>query len=56
MGSLSQMALNEIKIPFPPLSIQQAIATHIHGLREAAKQLEEEAKTIMEAAKVEVEK
>lgn len=48
--------LEKLKIPLPRPSIQKEIAAHISALRENAKASEEEAKTIIEVAKAEVEK
>ena len=44
-----------IKIPLPPLNIQNEIASHIQALRDEAKQLKQEAKEILKKAKDEVE-
>ena len=46
----------KIQIPLPPLSVQEEIATHITGIRAAAKQLQAGAKTELETAKIAVEK
>lgn len=55
MGSLSQEAVLNMKIPLPPLEKQNEIAQHIQSVREQAKQLQNDAKTILEQAKKEVE-
>lgn len=47
--------ISTIKIPLPPLAKQQEIASHIYSIRQQAKQLQEEGKTILENAKKEVE-
>lgn len=47
--------ISTIKIPLPPLAKQQEIANHIYSIRQQAKQLQEEGKTILENAKKEVE-
>lgn len=47
--------ISTIKVPLPPLAKQQEIANHIYGIRQQAKQLQEEGKTILENAKKEVE-
>lgn len=46
---------NALKIPLPPLSIQQKISAEISARRENAKQLKKEAGEILEMAKREVE-
>lgn len=43
--------ISTIKIPLPPLAKQQEIANHIYSIRQQAKQLQEEGKTILENAK-----
>ena len=48
--------LRNIKIPLPPLEKQTEIADHISALRLQAKQLQHEAQTELERAKVEVER
>lgn len=45
----------EQAIVVPPLAKQQEIANHIYGIRQQAKQLQEEGKTILENANKEVE-
>lgn len=48
--------LIKLNIPVPPIEIQKRITTHIFELREKAKQLEIEAKEVLENAKKEIEK
>ena len=48
--------LIKLNIPVPPIDIQERITTHIFELREKAKQLETEAKQVLENAKQEIEK
>lgn len=47
--------ISTIKIPLPPFTKQQEIANHIYAIRQQAKQLQEEGKSILENAKKEVE-
>ena len=47
--------ISTIKIPLPPFTKQQEIANHINAIRQQAKQLQEEGKSILESAKKEVE-
>lgn len=47
--------ISTIQIPLPSLTKQQEIANHIYGIRQRAKQLQEEGKSILENAKKEVE-
>lgn len=47
--------LRSLPIPLPPLQKQKEIAQHIQSIREQAKQLQNDAKTILEQAKKEVE-
>lgn len=47
--------ISSIKIPLPPFTKQQEIANHINAIRQQAKQLQEEGKSILESAKKEVE-
>lgn len=47
--------ISTIKIPLPPFVKQQEIANHIYAIRQQAKQLQEEGKSILENAKKEVE-
>lgn len=48
--------LIKLNIPVPPIDIQERITTHIFELREKAKQLETEAKEVLDNAKQEIEK
>ena len=48
--------LIKLNIPVPPIDIQERITTHIFELREKAKQLETEAKEVLDNAKKEIEK
>ncbi len=48
--------LIKLNIPVPPIDIQEKITTHIFELREKAKQLETEAKEVLENAKQEIER
>ncbi|TLD80949.1 restriction endonuclease subunit S [Helicobacter sp. MIT 05-5293] len=48
--------LESLKIPLPPLLIQEQIADEITHRRDKAKKLQQEAKEILESAKKEVEK
>jgi len=48
--------LIKLNIPVPPIEIQERITTHIFELREKAKQLETEAKEVLDNAKKEIEK
>ena len=54
--NISDNHLMSIKIPLPPLETQNEIAEHITNIRQKAKQLEQEAETILKQAKQEVEK
>lgn len=47
--------ISTIKIPLPPFVKQQEIADHIFAIRQQAKQLQEEGKSILENVKKEVE-
>ncbi|BES61135.1 restriction endonuclease subunit S [Dysgonomonas capnocytophagoides] len=47
--------LRSLPIPLPPLEKQNEIAQHIQSIREQAKQLQNDAKAILEQAKQEVE-
>ena len=47
--------ISTIKIPLPPFAKQKEIANHINAIRQQAKQLQEEGKSILENAKKEVE-
>lgn len=48
--------LESLKIPLPPLRVQEQIADEITHRRDRAKNLQQEAKEILESAKMEVEK
>lgn len=48
--------LIKLNIPVPPIDIQERITTHIFELRDKAKQLETEAKEVLDNAKKEIEK
>jgi type I restriction enzyme S subunit len=48
--------LIKLNIPLPPIDIQERMTTHIFELREKAKQLETEAKEVLDNAKKEIEK
>ena len=48
--------IKNLKIPLPPLAIQNEISSHIQSLREEAKLLKKEAKEVLKSAKDEVEK
>lgn len=48
--------LIKLNIPVPPIDIQERITTHIFELRDKAKQLETEAKEVLEKAKQDIEK
>jgi restriction endonuclease S subunit len=48
--------LIKLNIPLPPVDIQERITTHIFELRDKAKQLESEAKEVLDNAKREIEK
>ncbi|MFV0419161.1 MAG: restriction endonuclease subunit S [Dysgonomonas sp.] len=52
---VSSSFFKELSIPFPPLEKQNEIAKHIQSIREQAKQLQNDAKAILEQAKQEVE-
>jgi type I restriction enzyme M protein len=54
--ALDYTAIRSLKIPLPPLSIQQKIAEEVTSRRERAKKLNEEAKEILAKAKEKVEK
>ncbi|MDQ7085316.1 MAG: restriction endonuclease subunit S [Sulfurovum sp.] len=53
--NLNTTELKSIKIPLPPLDIQNEIASHIQSLRDEAKFLQKEAKEVLKFAKNEVE-
>lgn len=53
---LTKDVVKNLQIPLPPLEKQDEIAQHIQSIREQAKQLQNDAKAILEQAKQEVEK
>ncbi|RDU62293.1 restriction endonuclease subunit S [Helicobacter sp. MIT 14-3879] len=55
MASINQSELLNLKIPLPPLEIQQQIADEITHRRDKAKNLQQEAKEILKSAKKEIE-
>lgn len=55
-GHLSPSDIGNILIPLPPLEKQTEIADHISALRLQARQLQHEAQTELERAKIEVER
>lgn len=52
---VSSSFLENFNLPLPTLAKQQEIANHINAIRQQAKQLQEEGKSILENAKKEVE-
>jgi restriction endonuclease S subunit len=54
--NISETDIMKIKIPLPPLEKQTEIADHISALRSQAKQLQQEAQTELEQAKIKVER
>ncbi|TLD84002.1 restriction endonuclease subunit S [Helicobacter sp. MIT 11-5569] len=56
MASINQSEFLNLKIPLPPIEIQEQIAKEISQRREKAKALQIESKAILESAKKEVEK
>lgn len=52
---VSASFLENFNLPLPPFIKQQEIANHIYAIRQQAKQLQEEGKSILENAKKEVE-
>ena len=48
--------LENFNLPLPPKEKQIEIANHVYALRQQAKELQEEGKTILENAKLEVER
>lgn len=52
---INTQTINRLKIPLPPLPIQEEIAVHIQSIRERAKQLEIEARAEVEQVKTEIE-
>ena len=53
---LNNNNLKSLKIPLPPLAIQNEISSHIQSLREEAKLLKKEAKEVLKSSKDEVER
>jgi restriction endonuclease S subunit len=53
---LNNQQLGEIKIPLPPLQIQNNIANEVKARMQKAEQLQKEAKTVLEEAKERVER
>jgi type I restriction enzyme M protein len=53
---INQTSVKKILIPLPPLSIQNKIAEHIELIRDESTTLKQEAKKVLEEAKMEVEK
>ncbi len=56
MSSINREALLNLKIPLPPLSVQNKIAEEVKRRMQKAEQLQKEAKEELEKAKQEVEK
>ncbi len=56
MSSINKGQLNKLKIPLPPLSVQNKIAEEVKKRMQKAEQLQKEAKENLEKAKQEVEK
>ncbi len=56
MSSINREALLSLKIPLPPLEIQNKIAEEVKVRMQKAKRLQEEAKSILEEAKEKVER
>lgn len=56
MGHLSQEVLLQIKIPLPPIAVQNKIAEEVKSRMQKAEQLNREAKEELEKAKQEVER
>lgn len=55
INNLNFNMLRRLQIPLPPLEKQNEIAQHIQSIREQAKQLQNDAKAILEQAKKEIE-
>jgi len=55
MSAINRNALLNLKIPFPPLNVQDKISNVVEKRLERAKQLQKEAKEILEKAKQKVE-
>lgn len=56
MGSLSQEAVNSLKVILPPIEKQNEIAKHISSVELKVKQLKKEAKNTLEIAKQDIER
>jgi type I restriction enzyme S subunit len=56
MSAINREALLSLKIPLPPLSVQNKIADEVKKRMQKAEQLQKEAKEELEKAKLEVEK
>ena len=54
-ANINAQEYRSMPIPLPPIVKQKDIANHIYAIRQQAKQLQEEGKTILETAKKEVE-
>ncbi|MBD5583655.1 MAG: restriction endonuclease subunit S, partial [Clostridia bacterium] len=54
-GNITIPVINNFHIPLPPLVVQEQIAKEIAHRRERAKNLQQEAKEILESAKKQVE-
>ncbi len=54
-ANINAQEYRSMPIPLPPIVKQKDIANHIYAIRQQAKQLQEEGKTILENAKKEVE-
>ena len=54
-ANINAQEYRSMPIPLPPIVKQKEIANHIYAIRQQAKQLQEEDKTILENAKKEVE-
>ena len=54
-ANINAQEYRSMPIPLPPIVKQKEIANHIYAIRQQAKQLQEEGKTILENAKKEVE-
>jgi restriction endonuclease S subunit len=55
-GNITIPTIKSLKIPLPPLEIQNEIADHIQSIRDRAKELQLEADEVLKTAKIEVEK
>jgi type I restriction enzyme S subunit len=56
MSAINREALSNLKIPLPPLSVQNKIADEVKKRMQKAEQLQKESKELLEKAKLEVEK